>query len=219
MYFLRLAQPKFGEVAEVFVLSSVLLGWQQQHIVVFTHIKSVWHIKRLHRPFFRLKQLLFALLQFYILLPEKMQTNLSEESVKFTSHVFCVCVCVCVCLAHFRCRLSGGDHQCIYSVSAAGGFLPGAEDVFGHAAGRRRRKLGEEPARICCESVLLIMVLSKIIIVISIYFLRVLRLKFYCEDLVSIFQLLNIFLVPWYLAVHSVCDCHLKSLIVVLKQI
>lgn len=36
---------------------------------------------------------------------------------------------------------------------AAGGFLPGVEDILGHTAGWRRRKLGEEPARICCASV------------------------------------------------------------------
>lgn len=61
---------------------------------------------------------------------------------------------VCVCLAHFRCRLSGWDHQCVYSMSAAWGFLTGVEDVFGHAAGWGRGKPGEEPAWICCESYL-----------------------------------------------------------------
>ena len=58
----------------------------------------------------------------------------------------------CGCEAHFRCWLPGWDHQCFYSVSAAGGFLPSTEDVLGHAAGWRRREPGEEPARIRCEA-------------------------------------------------------------------
>lgn len=59
--------------------------------------------------------------------------------------------CVCVCLAHFRCRLPGRDHQRVHSLPTAGSFLSGVENIFGHAARRRRRKPGEEPARICCE--------------------------------------------------------------------
>lgn len=84
---------------------------------------------------------------FCIVMSEIMKTNLSEECVCYVTYISCVCVC----LAHFRRRLSGRDHQCVHSVSAAGGFLPGVEDVFGHAAGWRRRKPGEEPAGVRCE--------------------------------------------------------------------
>lgn len=59
---------------------------------------------------------------------------------------------LCGCEAHFRRWLPGWDHQCVYSVSAAGGFLASTEDVLGHAAGWRRGKPGEEPAGICCEA-------------------------------------------------------------------
>lgn len=57
-----------------------------------------------------------------------------------------------VCVADFRRWLPRWDHQRVHSVSAAGSFLTGVEDVFGHTAGWRWRKPGEESAWICCET-------------------------------------------------------------------
>lgn len=93
---------------------------------------------------------IFILPDFFSKLSRK-STNFLGKSQFWSHDTF---VCVCVCLAHFRCGLSGWDHQCVYSMSAAWGFLTGVKDVFGHAAGWGRGKPGEEPAWICCESYL-----------------------------------------------------------------
>ena len=60
-------------------------------------------------------------------------------------------VCVCVWAVDLRRRLPGRDHERVDGVPTAGGLLPCAADLAGHAAGRGGGPPGEEPARVCCE--------------------------------------------------------------------
>lgn len=59
--------------------------------------------------------------------------------------------CPCWWSADLRCRLSRGDHECVYSLSAAGSFLPSVTYFALHTAWRWWTEPWEKPARVCCK--------------------------------------------------------------------